>query len=152
MHKILVVFNGITSQVHLMEHALDRAKVNGSAVHAVFMRGKDDKNAGYLFPSDMEIVDSLTDSEDALDDDTKIINQEIKLANTMANLEKVPFTSQIIIDCKLDQLVTIASDFDLILIDDQFDDDTQGILTSDRFSGKKFINAVSSPVEAISRS
>ena len=150
MHKILVIFNGIAFHTHLMEQVLVRARVNGSAVHAVFMRGREDKKEGYVFPSDLDTVNSLTTSEDALADDTKIINHEVKLANTMANSEGIAFTSQVIIDCRLDQLVAIAAEFDLIFMDGRFDDSTQGMLTSDRFSTQKFINSVSSPVEVIS--
>ncbi|MEJ7769759.1 MAG: hypothetical protein WKF89_18210 [Chitinophagaceae bacterium] len=152
MKSILVIFNGIKFPFHLMEYALKQAKSQSASLHALFLKGKEETSTGYGFPSDLGQAENVTDSEDAREDDEKIIRHHMKLSEDMAITESIPFTSAILANSSLTETTHLMKPFHMVLLDAAYDVETNSLLTNDRFTAQDLIEKSSSPVTLVSES
>ncbi len=147
MKKALVIFNGISFPYYLVDHALAWAKKNDAGLHALFIKAENEVEEGYVFPSDLDAAEALSDSEDAEEGDEHVIASQIKLLGDMAKTEDIPFTSELLTDPSLEDILAIARGQDLLFIDHNFNE--LGILTATEFSLKELIKKTPCPVEVV---
>lgn len=150
MKSVLVIFNGIKFPYYLMEYSIAQAKGHSASLHVLFVIAKEEKDKGYGFPSDLSQTETLTNSEDALQDDRKIIRHNIKLATSMAAEENIPCTTKILSGSSLAETLTVINKFDLVCLDSDYDDDTTSMLTNNRFTLNELMKQATSPVKLIS--
>lgn len=149
MKSVLVIFNGIKFPYYLMDYAIAQAKYHHASVHALFLKAGKESSEGYGFPSDMAQAETLTNSEDALQDDEKIISKQMHLAEGMGEMENVTCTTEMMTDCSLKDMLELVKNHDLICLDVTFDDETPAMLTSNRFTSRELISQTSSPVKMV---
>lgn len=149
MKSVLVIFNGIKFPYYLIEYGIAQAKYHHASVHALFLKAGKESSEGYGFPSDMAQAETLTSSEDALQDDKKIISKQMRLAKGMAEMENVSCTTELITDCSLKEMLEVVKNYDLICLDVAFDDQTPALLTSNRFTARELIGQTASPVKLV---
>lgn len=149
MKSVLVIFNGIKFPYYLMEYSIAQAKAHAASLHVLFVTAKDEKEEGYAFPSDLSQTETLTDSEDALKDDIKIIRRNMKLAADMTAGENIPYTTDILPGSSLEETLTVVNKFDLVCLDSDYDDDTDSMLTNNRFTLKDLMKLATAPVKLV---
>lgn len=150
MKSVLVIFNGIKFPYYLMEYSIAQAKGHSASLHVLFVTAKEEKEEGYVFPSDLSQTETLTDSEDALQDDRKIIRHNMKLATDMAAGENVPCTTEILPGSSLAETITVVNKFDLVCLDSDYDDETASMLTNNRFTLNDLMKQATAQIKLIS--
>jgi len=150
MKSVLVIFNGIKFPYYLMEYSIAQAKGHSASLHVLFVTAKEEKDKGYGFPSDLSQTETLMDSEDALEDDRKIIKHNMKLAADTAAGENVPCTTEILLGSSLAKTLTVVNKFVLVCLDSDHDDDTASMLTNNRFILNDLMKQATAPVKLIS--
>ncbi len=149
MKAALVIFNGIKFPYYLIEYALTEAKQQQASVHALFLKAKKEVSEGYGFPSDFNQAENVTDINDALEDDIRIINHHMKLATDMAQSEGVACTNELITECSLEDILKITETFDIVYIDGAYDDENTSMLSNNRFKLADLMKRASSPVKLV---
>ena len=127
MTTALVIFNGIRFPIYLANHAIKWAKKNGASLQALFIRAKTEIKEGYIYPSDLDAAEDLEDTDDAVEDDEKIIQSQIKLLEDMAKTENIPFKSELLIDPSREDILDRTKSAAILFIDEDFDE--AGILS-----------------------
>lgn len=149
MKSVLVIFNGIKFPYYLIEYSIAQAKAHAALLHVLFVIAKEEKDKGYGFPSDLSQTETLADSEDALKDDLKIIRHNMKLAADMAAEENIPCTTEILTGSSLEETLIVVNKFDLVCLDSEYDDDSDSMLTNNRFKLNDLVKQVTAPVKLV---
>lgn len=149
MKSVLVIFNGIKFPYYLMEYSIAQAKAHAASLHVLFVTAKDEKEEGYAFPSDLSQTETLTDSEDALKDDKKIIRHNMKLAADMATGENISLTTEILPGSSLKEILAVVNKFDLVCLDSEYDNDTDSMFTNNRFTLNDLIKQATAQVKLV---
>jgi hypothetical protein len=147
MKRALVIFNGIRFPFYLSDHAVAWAKNNTAHLHALFLKAEDEIKEGYIFPSDLDAAENLADADDTEKDNIKVIRSQMKLLAGMAITEKLSFTSELLTDLSLDDLIALTKETDTIFIDADYD--RAGILALRNFTIKDLVKKSRCPVEIV---
>lgn len=147
MKTALVILNGIRFPFYLVDNAVNWAKNNNAGLHALFIKAADEEDEGYIFPSDLDAAEDLSDTEDAEEGDVKVIQSQVKLLEDMAKTENIPFQSELLTDPSLEDILAIARAKDILFVDHDFDE--PGILTVTGFKLRELIKKSPATVEVI---
>lgn len=122
----IILFNGIRFPFAVAERAIAWAKQNHSDLMGLFIRSADETKEGYIFPSDLDAAEDLTDEQDAENANIAVIQKNIDILKTMADSDDVPCTNQVLIDPDKAELKDLIKGKDKVFVDDHFD--SPGIL------------------------
>lgn len=149
MKTVLVIFNGIKFPYYLLEFALAQAKERGASLHALFLKAARETEEGYGFPNDLDQAETLTDAEDAKEDDEKIIRQQMKLTQDTASVENINCKTELRTNSRLAEILQLVKNVDLLCLD-AASDDSPFLLNDDRIDFNELINQATCPVQVVS--
>ena len=147
MKKTLAIFNGIRFSFSLANHSIDYATQKGASLHGLFIKAKKEEKEGYLFPSDIDPAQNLTDREDAESDDLRLIKDEQKLLKDLAKEKNIQLQMDVLTDPSLEELLRFTRDAEIVFINDPQEENQ--ILAVTSFELEDLVNRSQSPVEVI---
>lgn len=123
----MVIFNGLSFPHHVADYALSKCKEKGMSLYALFLAGREIEE-GYIFPSDLDAAQNITDKEDAEKDDFRVIRSQMRLVEDMAKGEGVICRTELLRDPSLEDVIQKARDAQLVFVDPNFRD--TGLMTA----------------------
>lgn len=146
MKKGYIIFNGIRFPYYLVDHAIAWAEKNKAELYAVFLKGEE-KEEGYLFPSDLDAAAKLMDKEDAEEDDEALIKDDMKLLRDMAKSKGVDIQSEELNDPTIDEVLTKIKDAAVVFVDANADSDD--IAAPTKFTLNELLGKLGVPFEQV---
>ena len=128
MKTLIVLFNGIHLPYHVVDRAIEKAQHESYEIHGLFLKGKKDRRKGYLFPSDLSSAENRVSDDEAIEEDEKIITDNMQLVKGMVEGEKIPYRATLRTNASIPDIEKDIAGADLIIIDKNFD---QGSLLTD---------------------
>lgn len=147
MKQALIVFNGLKFPHYLAEYALSRVKGQSTSLLALFLVGHETEE-GYIFPSDLNAAQNVTDKEDAERDDLRVIQSRMQLLENMARSEGIACKTELMVDPELEDVLSKARNAEPIFIDANYKD--AGLMSAKSFDMDQFIAQLPSGVEKVS--
>jgi hypothetical protein len=148
MQLIAVLFNGLEFSHHLAESAIAKAKSDSANLLALFLAGQE-KEEGYIFPSDLDEAQDMTDKEDAERSDVRVIRSQMKLIEDMARAEGLTCSTELMVDPSLEEVLNKINSASLVMIDAHEND--EGVDTITSFQMKDLFDRLEAPVQKVSR-
>jgi uncharacterized membrane protein (UPF0127 family) len=116
MASILVIFNGLTFSYKALDRAMAWAKEHKATLRVLFLK-EQPVEEDYVFPSDIDAAEALTDTADAQQDDEQLLRSKIKLVKDKALAAGIDHSIQVSGETSVDGLLAIAGKVDLIFVD-----------------------------------
>jgi hypothetical protein len=147
MKTICIIINGINLPYNVIDYAVAEAKKNSSEIHAIFLKGTHEPSKGYGYPSDLPATETWVSDEEAVNDDEKLISDNMKLLKQMIEDEKISYHSALLTKASVDELAEITATADLVVVDENFDE--MFLLGDSKISLKDLKNRISVPVYTV---
>jgi hypothetical protein len=128
MKTIAIIINGINLPYHVIDYAINKAKKMSSEIFALFLKGKHEPPKGYGYPSDLSTTETWESEEEAINEDEKLISDNMKMVRQMIENEKIFYNSVLKTNASIEDITEITTAADLIVIDENFD---EGFVLSD---------------------
>jgi hypothetical protein len=120
MKKILTAFYSSVTPVHIIAFAVQFARQNSAAIHAVYLsESREPINSDYPFPNDLSMAEDFSEKKDISDEDNKLIEDNIKAFKKECELNGITFSFQK--NFSIDELIDQTTDSDLLIIDSEGD-------------------------------
>lgn len=120
MKKILTAFYATDNPWHVINFATSYAKEHSSVINAVFLStNQEGINADYPFPNDLSITQEQNTLESIIENNNKLIDQNIKLFKEECELAGISFKADK--NISIQELIDNTDDVDLIAIDSHSD-------------------------------
>ncbi|WP_276481418.1 hypothetical protein [Paraflavitalea pollutisoli] len=116
MSAVLVIFPGLSFNYGVLDHALAFARQQHTDVQVLFLV-EPPVEEDYLFPSDIDAAESLTDIADAVDDDRRLLHSKAKLIRDKAQTAGVACTVRVSNDASVDSILEVAGNVSKIFVD-----------------------------------
>lgn len=116
MASILVIFSGQVFSYNVLDRAIDWAQEHEAILRVLFLKEEPVKE-GYLYPSDIDAAEALTDEADVRQDDEQILQGKIKLVKDTAAAAGIDCTIQVGTDHSADAILATAENVDIIFVD-----------------------------------
>jgi hypothetical protein len=147
MKTAFVIINGIQFPYSLVDHAIDWAKREGGNLYALFLSDAGEVPEGYVFPSDIDLAETLNNEEDAEKDTAVIIGHQMKLFSDTAKTKDISAQSESMIDPALTDVLEKASKATLLFIPAGFDETELSAVT--HFNLQELVDKAPCPVEIV---
>lgn len=147
MKTALVIFNGIRFPIYLADHVIVWAKNNSTGLHALFIKAEHREKENYIFPSDLDAAENLTDTEDIEQGDILVIRSHMKILEDMAKTENIPYQSELLTDPSLENIIGIAKVSAILFMDADYNE--TGILSVTSIKVKDLVKKSPCPVEMV---
>jgi len=146
MPSTLIIFNGLTFSYTALDHAIAWAKEHKATLSVLFLKEQPIEE-DYVFPSDIDAAEALTDTADARQDDEQLLQGQTKLVQHKAQAAGIDCTIQVSGETSVDALLAIAGKVDLIFVDagDNVREGAAGL----PFDTDELIEKAACPVELI---
>lgn len=116
MPSTWVIFSGINFSYAALDHAIAWAREHKTILGVLFLQEKPVEE-GYIFPSDIDAAENLTDEADARQDDDQLVQGKIRLIKDKAEYAGVQYTVKISNDPSIDTILLITEEPDKIYVD-----------------------------------
>lgn len=146
MPAVAMIFNGVHFEQAVADKAFAYARQSQAQAIALFVKAAHEKTEGYGFPSDFGAAETLSNNTDAYQDDTKIIESNMRLLEHEAVTQKITLQCQLLVHPSEEQFRALVQDCSIIFIPDH---DEQGRETPAGIDVKKLLRSVSIPVEMV---
>ena len=147
MTKAAVLFNGIRFPFTIIDRAFEWCKKEKSLLLAVFLLSEDADPEGYLFPSDIDAAEDISDSDDSVSDSEKVVESQIKMLKNRAAADQIKFQSIVLHDPEDQLLSDTLKDCNYIFVAEDVDEMSSG--TSESLDLKEWLENFSGTVEKI---
>ena len=147
MKHALIVFNGLKFPYYLVDYALSRLKEQSTSLLGLFLAGRETEE-GYIFPSDLDASQNVTDKEDAEQDDSRVLHSQMQLLESMARSEGVDCKTELMVDPTLEDVLSKARNAETIFIDASYMNTSLMSVTS--FDMQELIDQLPSGIEIVS--
>ena len=150
MKTATVIINGIRFPHFLVDRAIAWAKKEGAQLHALFLTSGEEMPEEYAFPSDIDLAENLTDTDDSEKDSAKILRGEVKLFQDMLKADGVPGSADLMNNASLEQVLEKINPADLLFVAPDYGEISLQAVT--RFKLQELIDKASMEVEAVRQS
>lgn len=116
MASTLVIFNGLTFTYTALDRAIAWAKEHKTTLRALFLK-EPPVEEDYVFPSDIDAAESLTDTADALQDDNQLLQSKIKFVRDKAQTAGIDCTIQVSSENSVDAILGNTAKLSMIFVD-----------------------------------
>jgi hypothetical protein len=147
MKNGLVIVNGIKFPYFLTDHAIAWAKKEGGRLKALFLSSGKEMPEGYVYPSDINLAETLTDISDTEKDSIKIIRDEMNLFRNMLKGENIEGDVEYLVDPTLEQVLEKAKTATIMFMAPGYGETAQLAITD--FSLQDLADKSPCPVETI---
>lgn len=148
MKNGLVIVNGIKLPYFLTDHAIAWAKKEGGRLTALFLSSGKEMPEGYVWPSDIDLAETVTDISDTEKSSIKIIRDEMNLLRNMLKGENIKGEVEYMVDPTLDEVLEKAKTATIMFMAPGYGETAQLAITT--FSLQDLAEKSPCPVEAIS--
>lgn len=148
MKKALVIFNGIRFPFYVVDHAIAWAKKNSASIQALFLKSEDEVKEGYVFPSDLDAAENLSDAEDTEKGNIHVIQSQMKTLKDMAATENITTDTELLTEPPLEEILATAKNCSILFIDADYNETTTLAVTN--FDLDDLIDKSPCPVEPVS--
>lgn len=138
MKTALVIVNGIKFPYFLVDQAIAWAKQEDAALHALFLTSGKEVPEEYAFPSDIDLAETLKNTEDTEKASARIIRDQMVLFKGMAKTEAVTADAELLNDPTLEQVLEKTKQAELLFVAPGYGDTAQLAIT--RFSVEELID------------
>ncbi|NII28810.1 universal stress protein [Pseudoflavitalea sp. X16] len=146
MSSTLVIFSGLSFSYTALDHAIAWAQEHKSDLRVLFLQ-EEPVEEGYVFPSDIDAAEALTNEADAQQDDDQLIQGKIRLIKDKADAAGINYTTQIITAPSVNTILALATDVDKMFVDVGTDDRKEA---ADRlFKPEELSEKAACPVELV---
>lgn len=147
MKTVVAIINGIQFPHFLIDRAIARAKKEEAPLHALFLTSGEEMPEEYAFPSDIDLAENITDTEDTEKDSIKILRSQMKLFKDMLKAADISGFAEHMNDASLEQVLDKVKSADLLFIaPDQGDISLQAIT---RFNLQDLVDKAQAKVEVV---
>lgn len=116
MSAILVIFSGLSFNYDVLDRGIAAAQQTGAGLQVLFLV-EPPVEEDYVFPSDIDAAESLTDSEDAVADDRRLLQSKVKLIRDKAQTAGISSTIRVSNDASVDSILEVAGNVSRIFVD-----------------------------------
>jgi hypothetical protein len=116
MKTAIVIINGIKFPFSLTDHAIAWAKKESAKLNALFLTSGEEMPESYIFPSDIDLAENITDIKDAEEDSLKIMHSQMHLFKNMLKAEGISGFAESMNDASLEQVLDKVKTADLLFI------------------------------------
>lgn len=116
MASTMVIFNALTFCYSALDQAIDWAKEHKATLRVLFLK-EQPVEEDYIFPSDIDAAQELTDTADAQQDDEQLLQSKMKLVRDKAQAAGIDHSIQVSGETSVDGLLAIAGKTDMIFVD-----------------------------------
>jgi hypothetical protein len=147
MTKAAVMFNGIRFPFTVIDRAFEWCKKEKGLLLGVFLLAEDADPEGYIFPSDIDAAEDITDSDDSVSDNEKVVESHIKMLKNRATAAQIKFESIVLHDPEEDLLSETLKGCNYIFVAGDIDELSSG--TTESVDLNKWLENFSGTVEKI---
>ena len=126
-----ILFNGIQYPFHLVDEAIGWAKAHHASIRGIFIKSADEVKEGYIFPSDLDAAENLTDHNDTENANVEVIRKNMEILKGAASTAKIDCSTELLTDPDTAELKQLIGDSDRLFVDENFE--KSGILKSTSF-------------------
>jgi hypothetical protein len=127
MKKILTVFHPSVTAIHIITFAIQFARQHSAAIHAIYLsEGKEPVNSNYPFPNDLSIAEDFSSTEKIVQENSKVMEDNIKVFKKECELNHIPFSFEK--NITPEQLIYKTMNSNLLITDSE-NDFTERVLT-----------------------
>lgn len=116
MASVLIIFSGLTFTYDALDRAIAQAKHTGAGLQVLFLVEKPVEE-GYVYPSDIDAAESLTNSQDTATDDRHLLHSKINLIRDKVRAEGIACSIQVSNDPSVDAVLAAADNVSMIFVD-----------------------------------
>lgn len=116
MSSTAVIFSGLAFSYTALDLAIAWAQEHRSDLQVLFLK-EEPVEEGYIFPSDIDAAEALTGEADARQDDNQLIQGKIKLIHDKAHAAGVSYTTQVMTDPSINNILALTTNADKIFVD-----------------------------------
>jgi hypothetical protein len=146
MSSTLVIFSGLSFSYTALDLAIAWAKEHKSDLQVLFLN-EEPVEEGYVFPSDIDAAEALTNEADAKQDDNQLIQGKIRLIKDKADAAGINYTTQIMTEPSTNGILALATDVDKMFVDVGTEDRKEA---ADRlFKPEELVEKAACPVELV---
>jgi len=130
MKKAAVLFNGIRFPFAVIDRSFDWAKKEKGILLAVFLLSKDADPEGYIFPSDIDAAEDLSDDADSASGNEKVVESNIQMLKNRASADQINFKSIVLHDPSEQLLSDTLQDSNYIFVTEDVNEISSGTIES----------------------
>lgn len=146
MSSTVVIFSGLSFSYSALDLAIAWAKEHQSDLRVLFLK-EEPVEEGYVFPSDIDAAEELTDEADARQDDDQLIQGKIRLIKDKADAAGINYTTEINTDPSTDAILALAKSANKIFVDVGTEERKEA---ADRlFKPEELVKKAACPVELV---
>ena len=146
MSSTVIIFSGLSFSYSALDRAIAWAKEHGSDLRVLFLK-EEPVEEGYVFPSDIDAAEQLTDEADARQDDDQLIQGKIRLIKDKADAAGISYTTEVNTDPSTDAVLAFTENADKIFVDVGTDERKEA---ADRlFKPEELVKKAACPVELV---
>lgn len=147
MAKAAMIFNGIRFSFEVANRAISWAKQHDASLVAVFLKAKKEVKEGYIFPSDLDVAENLSSTEDAEISNIRVIESNILILEHQATSENVELHIQLLTDPTIEELSQQLTGCEILFMQENVDE--PGILSVESIDLKKLQKHPPVPIEIV---
>lgn len=118
MKKILTAFYPPVTPIHIITFAIQFARQNSAVIQAVYLTEvKEPANSNYPFPNDLTMAEDFSSTEKNLQDNSRLIEDNIKVFKKECELNGVTFSIEK--NNTVKELIDKTGNSDLLVIDSE---------------------------------
>ena len=116
MPAVLVIFSGLQFSYDALDRAIAAARQQHEDLQVLFLV-EPPVEEDYLFPSDIDAAESLTDSEDAANDDRRLLHSKVKLIRDKASAAGIDCAISVSNNASVGSILEAAGNVSRIFVD-----------------------------------
>ena len=147
MSKAALLFNGIKFPFPVIDRAFNWAKQDQGSLVAIFLKAEKDTAEGYVFPSDLDAAEDLSENEDATASHENIIQSNIRMLQHRAADEHTELRVVQLTDPSEEVLLDELGGCECVFASDKITE--TAILTVDSINLEKWLANPPIPVELV---
>lgn len=147
MKTAWVIVNGTEFPYFLADRAIARAAGEGYGLHALFLTAAKELRKGYVYPSDINQAEALSDDGDSEKDNAALIRDQMKLFIDTAGGKSVTATAEWLADPSLDEVLEKLEGADRLFLAPGYGD--LALLAVTRFRLEELADRAPCPVEIV---
>ena len=146
MASALIVFSGLRFSYDVLDRAIAWAQEHAADLRVLFLR-EEPVEEDYVFPSDIDAAEAVTDKADARQDDNQLLQSKMKLIQDKAAAAGIDCTMQVSTDHSIDAILAIAGSVDIIFVDAGTEDEQEA--AGQLFNPNELVDKAACPVELV---
>lgn len=122
MKTAFVVIDGIKFPYFLVDKAIEWARQEGGKLNGLFLMSGTEVPEGYVFPSDIDLAEEITDANDTRNNSTVLFDDFMRLFESSCLAKGVSCHSELMIAPSLKEVVEKTKQATILMLSPQYGD------------------------------